>query len=247
MLDFSDIQKLDTAVLTPGDVARKVAELQSSINSSPAAFIDCGSAFLSFGMLPEAWAAYSEAVTRDSESVKGFLGRAQAGYGLMLACEDEERIATVSLQVASDFRRVLKLTEGRSREAILGLGSVLLAANRFAECSNWIEEQLRDHHGDRNHEGDLLYLYALCRLFAGDVDQAIEYADKMDRVAGFEGERFFICGFVSWLKRDHDQLVEYRAALLIRDAKLAQVLGLIEAGAKAETYLDLARLLTLEM
>jgi hypothetical protein len=80
-------------------------------------------------------------------------------------------------------------------------------------------------------------------LFSGDLPQAIEYADKMERVAGFDTERFFIRAFVALLRGERDELAEYRASLQRRDEKLAHVLVAIESGAACETFLDLARLL----
>jgi len=240
MLDFIELEMLDTEVVTSDDVVRRAAALRSAADAPASAFEECGQAFVSFGMLTEAIGAYSEALVRDPQSVRAYLGRAQTGYGLLLLSGENPGGTETDSQVVHDFRRALELSRGESREAVLGFGSALLVMNRFAECASWIQEQLGT--GDKNHEGDLLYLFALCRLFSGDLDQAIEYANKMDRVAGFEAERLLLRGFVSWLRNEKDQLIEYRAALQLRDVKLVQVLAAIESGAKYGTFLEFARL-----
>jgi tetratricopeptide (TPR) repeat protein len=219
-----------------------LAKLRAREEVSPRAFVECGQAFMSFSMLGEAVGAYSDAIARDRECVDGFLGRAEAGYALMLLSTEDETVEEIGLKVAGDFRRGLEIG-GKSRETVLGLGSTLLAMNRFAECANWIEEQLRGIAGDKEYEGDLLYLLALCRLFAGDADDASEHANKMNRIAGFDAERLFICGLVSWLKGNREDFIERYAALQLQDEKLADVFRAIEAGARVQTFLDLARLM----
>src|ERR1051326_5402260 len=104
MLDFTDIATIDTDVITPSDVARRAGSLRTSSDASAEAFADCGRAFMSFGLFQEAMAAYSDAIARDSNCLGGFLGRAQAGYALMLAGRDMENARTSS-EVASDYRQ----------------------------------------------------------------------------------------------------------------------------------------------
>ena len=153
---------------------------------------------------------------------------------------DSEREGFCSKSIA-DYKRVLEL-KGQSREAVLGLGSALLAANRFAECASWITDTFAIA-ADRNLKGDLLYTLALCRLFAGDLDQALDHADNMERVAGFDIEHSFICALVSFLRGENEKMLEYEIGIRRKDEKLSQVLRAIAMGARCGTFSDLARLL----
>ena len=84
---------------------------------------------------------------------------------------------------------------------------------------------------------------ALCRLFAGDLDQALDHADNMERVAGFDIEHSFICGLVSSLRGENEKMLEYEMGIRRKDEKLSQVLRAIAGGARCGTFSDLARLL----
>jgi tetratricopeptide (TPR) repeat protein len=241
MFEFDENQTLDVGVLMPQDVSTRLLELQADSSATAGAFVDCGNGFRSFGLFYPAIAAYSEATERDPRSADAFLGRAQAAFGLALLQDSESEREVFCSKSIADYKRVLEL-KGQSREAVLGLGSALLAANRFAECESWIADTLAIA-SDRNLKGDLLYTLALCRLFAGDLDQALDHADNMERVAGFDIEHSFICGLVSSLRGENEKMLEYEIGIRRKDEKLSQVLRAIAVGARCGTFSELARLL----
>ena len=241
MLENIEIERINVPTVVPGDVALRLASLRVNGEAAPSSFIDCGNAFVSFGMLEDGIDAFTEAIKRDSGCVAALLSRGRATFGLALLLEDEaERDGLVSQSIA-DFQRALELDE-QSREAVLGIGTGLLVSNRFAECSSWIQSKIASP-AEKSHEGDLLYLFALCRLFSGDLEQAGDFADRMERVAGFDTERFFIRGLISLQANEREKFVEYRALVDRRDPKLASVLSSAEEN-RCGTFLELARWLT---
>jgi tetratricopeptide (TPR) repeat protein len=238
MLENVEIERTNVPSVVPTDVAKRLASLRASNAAAPSSFIDCGNAFLSFGMLEDAIDAFTEAVNRDGACLAALLGRGQAAFGLALLLEEETERGSLVSQSIADFQRALELDE-QSREAILGIGSGLLVTNRFAECASWIQDEIASTTG-KSHEGDLLYLLALCRLFSGDLEQAGKFADRMERVAGFDTERFFIRGLISLQANEREKFLEYRTLVDRRDRKLGSVLGSAEEQ-HCGTFLDLMR------
>lgn len=238
MLENIEIERINVPAVVPTDVAKRLASLRASNAAAPSSFIDCGNAFLSFGMLEDAIDAFTEAVNRDGACLAALLGRGQAAFGLALLREDEAERGDLVSQSIADFQRALELDE-QSREAVLGIGTGLLMTNRFAECAAWIQDKMASV-ANKSHEGDLLYLFALCRLFSGDLEQAGEFADRMERVAGFDTERFFIRGLISLQANERENFLEYRALVDRRDRKLASVLSSAEEH-HCGTFLELSR------
>ena len=241
MLETIETEIIDAEVIAPKDVSRRFANLRREPSSTASSFVSCGEAFLSFGMLPEASDAYSEALERDPGCVSALVGRGKVAYALALLEEEESERERLSLQSVSDLKQSLELGD-KNHEAVCGVGSGLLLMNRFAECSLWIEERL-SLTSDRSEQGDLLYLFALCRLFAGDAEEAIQSAEKMERIAGFDVESSFIRGLANYFLREQEDFAECRTVVRRRDKKLAGVLSAIADGEKCATFLDLARLL----
>lgn len=244
MLDSYENQRQEFSQLTPQDIVNRLSYLRAFAISTARSFVDCARGFASFQMWKEAGEAYSEAIGRDGSYLEAFLGRAQIFSCRALLEDDEARREELLLQSIKDFRRVVQLTNGNSKEgkeAVLGIATGLLVMNRFAECSAWIEDQLR-RENDKDHIGDLYYLFALCRLFSGDLEQAKEYAREMARVAGFDSEQMFIWALLSNCAGDQETFVEHRESVARRDSKLSNVLGEVQA-VGCHTFLDLARLL----
>lgn len=236
--DIDEMERISVPAIVPSDVVTRFASLRVTDVAAPSSFVDCGNAFISFGMLEDAIDAFTEGINRDSSCLPAFLSRAQATFGLALWIEDEAERGALMSQSIADFGRALELDE-KSRAAILGIGTGLLVTNRFAECASWIQGRMGVS-ADNGHEGDLLYLFALCRLFSGDLEQAGEFADKMERVAGFDTERFFIRGLISLQASEHEKFLEYRALVDRRDPKLARVLDFVNEQ-QCGTFLELAR------
>src|SRR5260370_31430285 len=106
MLDLELIEferaALDDAV-TPDDVRRRLAQLQTDEGAGADDFISCARGFESFDMAQEAFRAYSIAIERKSDGGGAYLGRAEVGFGLWFIDENGGERSKPGAQGIEDY------------------------------------------------------------------------------------------------------------------------------------------------
>lgn len=193
-------------------------------NSTAEEFIDLAGAFMRLDMRAEAYAAYSEAIARASDSRNAFVGRGELFFGDALLCEDPELLARNAGEALADYRTALTL--GPDRTASLGVGSCLLLLNRLLEADCWFQELVVQSElaKDRNYRIDVLFLQAIGRVLSGNREKAQIITGSIERFAGDECESLFILSLGALLDGQFEEFEKFQSRLRHKDPKLARAL-----------------------